>query len=121
MGCISSEWDETHFNIFVMKEPDNNIMSMSTFSGLTVMEVQKEEIRMVNGELVKFKYLVFVDNNNIYRGGVDNNNDLRHYDGNKYQLFWKVHGENPGGTYECFFLHSVYRGEWVSGDEIFTK
>ena len=31
-------------------------MIMSTFSGLTVPEGQKEEIRVVNGEMVKFKY-----------------------------------------------------------------
>ena len=56
MGCLSGEWDETEFNIFVLKELDYNIMMMSTFSGLTVPEVQKEERRIVNGEIIKFKY-----------------------------------------------------------------
>ena len=28
MGCPSGEWDETEFNIFVMKEPTYNIMMM---------------------------------------------------------------------------------------------
>ena len=39
--CISGEWEKTEFNIFVLKEPDYNIMMMSTFSGLTVPEGQK--------------------------------------------------------------------------------
>ena len=41
MGCLGGEWDNTEFIIFVMKEPDYNIMMISTFSGLTVMEGQK--------------------------------------------------------------------------------
>ena len=69
MGCLSGEWDETEFNIFVLKEPDYHIMMMSTFSGLTVPEGQKEEIRMVNGEIVKFKYPEFITDHYIYRGG----------------------------------------------------
>ena len=38
--------------IFSMKEPDYNIIMISTFSGLTVPEGQKEERRMTNGNLV---------------------------------------------------------------------
>ena len=38
MGCISDEWDDTEFNIFDLKEYSYNIMMMSTFSGLTVMD-----------------------------------------------------------------------------------
>ena len=56
MGCLSGEWDETEFNIFVLKDLDYNIMMMSTFLGLNVPEGQKEESRTVNGEIVKFKY-----------------------------------------------------------------
>ena len=56
MVCLSGEWDKTEFNVFVLKGPDYNIMTMSTFSGLTVPEGQKEERKMVNGEVVKFKY-----------------------------------------------------------------
>ena len=37
VGYLSGEWDDTYFDIFVMKEPDYNIMVMSTISGLTVM------------------------------------------------------------------------------------
>ena len=55
-GCLSGEWDETEFNIFVLKEPDYNIMMISNFLGLTMTEGQKQERRMVNGEIVKFKY-----------------------------------------------------------------
>ena len=56
LGCLSGEWDDIGFNIFVMKEPDYNITMMSTFSGFTMMDDQKEEIIMVNGEVVKFRY-----------------------------------------------------------------
>ena len=42
LGCLSGEWDDTEFNIFVLMEPDYNIMMMSTFSGLTVPGGQKE-------------------------------------------------------------------------------
>ena len=44
------------FFVLVFKEPDYNIMMMSTFLVLTVSEGQKEEIKIMNGELVKFKY-----------------------------------------------------------------
>ena len=36
VGCLSGKWDETEFNIFGFKDPDYNIIMMSTFSGLTV-------------------------------------------------------------------------------------
>ena len=66
---------------------------MSTFSGLTVPEGQTEEIRMVNGEVVKFKYPEFVADHYRYRGAVENHNTLRYDDRTKYQFFWRVHGE----------------------------
>ena len=56
VGCLSGEWYKTDFNIFILKNPYYNIMMMSTFLGLTVPEVQKEERRMVNGEIVEFNY-----------------------------------------------------------------
>ena len=28
VGCLSGEWDETEFNVFVLKEPDYNIIMM---------------------------------------------------------------------------------------------
>ena len=49
---------------------------MSTFSGLTVPEGQKEQIRMVNGEIFKFKYPEVVAYHYRYRGAVDNHNSL---------------------------------------------
>ena len=36
MGCLSGEWDETDFNVFVLKYPDYNIMMMLKNSGLTI-------------------------------------------------------------------------------------
>ena len=56
---------------------------MSTFSVLTVPEVQKEERRMVNGEIVKFKYPKVVADHYRYRGAVENHNALRHDGGTK--------------------------------------
>ena len=70
MGFLSSEWDETEFNIFILKDPDYNIMMMSNFSGLTVPKVQKEERRMVDGEVVKFRCPEVVAVHYICRGGV---------------------------------------------------
>ena len=64
--------------IFLMKEPDYNILIISTFSGLSVPEVQKEDRSMVNVEEVKFKYPAVVDDYCRFRGVVDNNNLLRH-------------------------------------------
>ena len=61
-------------------------MIMSTFSGLTVPEVQKEDIRMVNGDVVKFKYPEVVVDHYIYREAVENHNSLRPDDGTKPQF-----------------------------------
>ena len=86
MGCLSGEWDEVEFNVFVLKDPDYNIMMISTFSGLTVSEGQKEERRVVNGEVVKFKYPEVVSDHYRYRGAVENHNALRHGGGSKFQI-----------------------------------
>ena len=36
VGCLSGEWDYIEFNVFVLKEPDCNIMMMSKISCLAV-------------------------------------------------------------------------------------
>ena len=46
-------------------------------------EGQKEERRMVNGDIVKFKYPEVVVDHYIYRGAMENHNGLRHYGGTK--------------------------------------
>ena len=69
-----------------MKEPDHKIMTMSTFSDLAVMEGQKEEISMVNREVVKLKYPTIFSDNCRYRGAVGNHNLLRHNGGTKSQI-----------------------------------
>ena len=51
-------------------------MMMSTFSGLTVPEGQKEERRIVNGEVVNFDYPGFVADYYRFRGVTDNHNAL---------------------------------------------
>ena len=49
--------------VFVMKEPDYNITIMFKLLGLTLLEVQKEEIGMVNAQVLKLKYPVTVADN----------------------------------------------------------
>ena len=68
MGCISGEWDETEFNLFVLNDTGYNIMTMSKFLRLNVTEGQKEERRMVNWEVVKFKYPKNVEDHYRYGG-----------------------------------------------------
>ena len=85
MGCLSDEWYETEFNAFVLKDSDYNIMMMSTCSGLTVIEVQTEEIMIVNGEVYKLDYPEVVAGYYKYRREVDNHNALRHDGGTKYE------------------------------------
>ena len=65
-------------------------MMMSNFSGLTVPEGQKEDIRTVNGEIVKFKYPGVVADNYRYRGVLDNQNALKHDGRTKYQFCLEV-------------------------------
>ena len=72
--------------IFLMKEPDYNILIISTFSGLSVPEVQKEDRSMVNVEEVKFKYPEVVDDYCRFRGVVENHNVLRHDNRTKSQI-----------------------------------
>ena len=71
VGCLSGEWDEIESDIFVLKDPNYNIMMMSIFSGLNVSEGQKEERRMATGVIVNFKYPENVANNYRYRGAVE--------------------------------------------------
>ena len=49
-------------------------------------ESQKEEIRMVNGEIVKLNYPEVVADHYRYRGAVENHNKFRHDGGTKYQF-----------------------------------
>ena len=61
-------------------------MIMSSFSVFTVPEGQKEEIRMVNGEIFKFKYPEVVVDHCRYRRAVDNYDALSCDGGTKYQF-----------------------------------
>ena len=81
MGCLGCEWDEIEFYIYFLKDPDYNIMMMSTFLGLTVPEGQKEEIRMVNGEIVKFKYPQSCRISLHIQGGAAENCNASRHDG----------------------------------------
>ena len=86
VGCINGEWDETESIIFVIKEPSYNIMMIPTFSNLTKQDDQKEGIRMVNGQVFKFKYTAFGADNYINRGEMENHNSLRNDDGTISQI-----------------------------------
>ena len=65
---------------------DYNIMTMSTFSSLTVPEGQKEDIRVENGEVLKSKYPKICVDIYRYRVGLENHNTLNNYGRNKYQI-----------------------------------
>ena len=64
-------------------------MMVSTFWGLTVPEDQKEDIRIVNGEVVNFNYTEVVPDYYRHRGALDNKNALMHHGGTKYQFGFK--------------------------------
>ena len=66
MVCISDKWNETYFKYF-LKDPNYNIVIMSTFSGLTVPGINKEDKIVVNVDVFKFKYLEVVAGNYRYR------------------------------------------------------
>ena len=65
--------------MFFFNDPDYNIMTISNLSCLTVPEDQKEERRVVNGEVFKFKYPEVVADHYRYIGEVENHNALRNY------------------------------------------
>ena len=73
-----------------MKESDYNIMMIPTFSGLTMTGGHKEEIMMVNGEVVKFNYPAVVADHYRYKGSVDNHNYLRNDDRNNSQICLEI-------------------------------
>ena len=60
---------------------------MSNFSGLAVMGGHNGERRVVNGEVVKFKYPAVFACHYRYRGSVENHNSLRHDGSAKSQFF----------------------------------
>ena len=61
-------------------------MMISNFSGLAVLGGKKEERRVVNGEVVNFKYPAIVDDHYRYRFAVDNCNALSRYGRTKSQI-----------------------------------
>ena len=94
---------------FLMKKPYYNIIIISTFSGLTVPEGYKGEKRMGNGDLVKFKYPVIVDDHYRYRGSVSNHILLRHDGGTKSQIGLDSAWEKTCWPIQCFaFFNIIY-------------
>ena len=109
VGCLINEWDETEFNVFILKNTDYNIMVLSNFSDLTVTEGQKEKIRMDNGEVIRFNYPKIVMDHYRYRRAVENHNALSHGVGSKSQIFSREFTGNGLLSHLSFcFFHSAY-------------
>ena len=56
VGCLIGEWDNTEVNIFIIKEPNYNMIMMLKDSSLTVQGGQNEGTRIVHGDEIKLKY-----------------------------------------------------------------
>ena len=91
---LSGEWDEMKL-IFLMKEPDCNIMVMLKYLILTVPDGQKEERKMVNGEVTKLKYAAIVAKNYRYREEVEIHNESRHVGEKMFQNSLENAQETP--------------------------
>ena len=74
-----------------MRDSNYNKFMVSTFSGLTVLVGHKEEIIMVNGEVVKFKYPEIAADNYRIRVTEDKQNRGM-ISGLSTKLFWILHG-----------------------------
>ena len=61
-------------------------MMMLIFSGLSMLEVQKEERILVNGRILKFNYPGVVAYHYRYKGVVENHNTLRYHGRTKSQF-----------------------------------
>ena len=72
--------------MFVLKEPNYNMIMMCTYYGLVVFEGQKEEYLISKLKVYTFHYLVTFSNNYLCRGAVDNHNDMHHDGGKKHQV-----------------------------------
>lgn len=75
---LNGKLDGTDFSLMVFKEPEYNMMLMSTYSFLEVPQDAKEKIRKVGDETIKFRYKEPFFNHFQFRDTVDNHNALRH-------------------------------------------
>ena len=64
--------------MIVVKEPNCNVIMMSTYSGLVVRNDQKESYILSKVQVLTFKYAEPVARHYFYIGSVDNHNDIRH-------------------------------------------
>ena len=62
------------FDLFCLKEPDYNMILMSTYGSLSCNVDQRDSVCIVNGILKIFKYNVFLGNYYKYRCAVDAHN-----------------------------------------------
>ena len=71
-------------------------------------EGQKEEIRVVSGEVINFNYPEVVADNYRYKVAVDNHNALRHYGGIKYQIDLDIALRTTWWPILFFIFHNVH-------------
>ena len=72
------------FNVFIVKEANHKMITISTYCGIMVCEGQNEEYKMSKGEVYMFQYAEPFSRHYLYRGAVDNHNDMYHDGGTKY-------------------------------------
>ena len=80
------ELDGEKIDLFCLKEPDYVMTLMSTYGTVASLPDQKESLRVVDGEVKRFKYNVVVGNHYRYRDSVDAHNSKRHDCGTKHGL-----------------------------------
>ena len=94
-------------------------MLVLTYSGLTGIGGKKEEIMIVNGEVVKFKYPGIIYDNYIYRGQCTIKMHWGMIVGKMSNWFGECMGNNMVSHTSISFLSSMYWSEFISGAEIF--
>ena len=72
--------------MFVVKDENYNMIRMSTYSGVTVFNDQKEKYGFSKGQVLTFKYVESFSCHCLYRGSMDNHNGTSHDDGKKQQV-----------------------------------
>ena len=78
VDCLSDFLENEPYNVYCMKEPEYTMKLMATYGSLTYHDDEKENVRKVNGETIKFKYTKPFSDHFRYRHAVDDHNNLRH-------------------------------------------
>ena len=86
------------------------MITISTYCGIMVCEGQNEEYKMSKGEVYMFQYAEPFSRHYLYRGAVDNHNDMYHDGGTKYQVgFENVWITHRWATRVFTFLYNAQR------------